>query len=238
MAPVEQRFSSPAIRPSRWCDLAGQRFGLLVAETRVPARTPPPGQKTKWAWLCRCDCGRSTVVVHANLKNGHTTSCGCVKRQAGFTSNLKHGCARHSGKSPEYASWTHMKTRCLNPNHEHFESYGGRGIRVCERWLNSFEDFLKDMGTKPSGRHEIERRDVNADYEPANCYWATRTEQVRNRRNTLRATLDGETRSLAEWCERIGTPLRVVHERLSNGWDLETAIRTPKGARRVRLRAS
>ena len=145
-------------------DLTGQRYGTLTVIERAPNR------KSKACWLCQCDCGARKEVRAANLRNGNTHSCGCgsvrFKRTHGMTS------------TPEYGIWTGMKRRCLNPRDSHWENYGGRGISICERWLNSFENFYADMGKRPSPDLSIDRYPNNdGNYEPANCRWATKSQQ-------------------------------------------------------------
>jgi len=131
---------------------------------------------------------------------------------------------RASRSGSEYTSWRAMKTRCLNRRASQYRYYGGRGIRVCERWL-SFDNFFADMGTKPTREHTIERRDRNGNYEPSNCYWLHRSRQSHNSSNTHLVMLDGITDSLAGWAKRIGAPARFLRVRIQRGWSAERAIR-------------
>jgi hypothetical protein len=193
-------------------EMAGQRFGRWLVVERTGST------KTAY-WLCRCDCGAERAVNGSSLRKGLSQSCGCLGRELSAQRRLKHG-----GKgSPEYRVWAGMKTRCLNPNDKHFKDYGGRGIKVCERWL-SFEMFRHDMGPRPSAGHSIDRRDSDGDYEPGNCRWATSKEQTRNySRNRLYAIGD-VAKCLVEWCEEYGKRYHLVHARLRRGWPLERAL--------------
>lgn len=120
-----------------------------------------------------------------------------------------------------------MIQRCNNPNSQHFDAHGGRGISVCDRW-RSFEAFLGDMGERPDGTTLDRFPDNNGNYEPGNCRWATKKEQARNRRDNRLAEYDGETRCLTEWAEIKGVPVEVLRTRVSKlGWDIATALETP-----------
>jgi len=138
-------------------------------------------------WKCLCDCGNETIVLATNLRSGNTKSCGCIlsKYRKNNQANRKHGHAPEvNGKakrSPTYYSWEAMKKRCLYPKHIAYDRYAGRGITICDRWLESFENFLADMGERPK-ELTLDRIDNDGNYEPGNCRWATRSQQVLNQR--------------------------------------------------------
>lgn len=165
-----------------------------------------------WMALCVCDCGTQRSVKHHSLTDGVSRSCGCLKRdgEAKRHSNRRRG-------TGEYNSWLNMKTRCCNPRAPQFKDWGGRGITVCARWLDSFENFLADMGPKPSREHSIERRDNNAGYSKDNCVWATRREQGKNKRCNVTIELRGITRTVAEWGRELGIRPIVIYRRIYRG---------------------
>jgi hypothetical protein len=164
--------------------LTGQKFGKLLAISSI---IPKRGQ-TKF--VCDCECGNQTTVRGTDLKSGNTTSCGCVKKNVGYTSNLKHGGAKgnHTGA---YRSWKSMKQRCTDPNSRGWKEYGAVGVTVCDRWLESFENFLSDMGERPDG-YSLERIDVFKGYAPENCKWIPLKEQAKNQRRTVRYAVNGK----------------------------------------------
>lgn len=151
-------------------DLTGRRFGLLIANSLAAKR----GRKT--VWLCACDCGNSTTPSSSDLLRGKTKSCGCLRGAV-----PRHGAARRGKQIPEYGVWLQMRRRCDLPTHARYSDYGGRGIRVCNRW-ERFEHFIADMGPRPSDAHSIDRIKNDGDYEPGNCKWSTSKEQAANRR--------------------------------------------------------
>lgn len=137
--------------------------------------------------------------------------------------SLKHGGTRGKVWTRAYNTWHGMLQRCYNPNNPRYEKYGGRGIRVCEEWRHSFIAFLSDMGEPPHG-HSLERKDNNGPYSKSNCIWATNTQQSRNKSSNRYLTYNGQSKSLAQWCEELGIPYFTAHARLRRGWSVEETL--------------
>jgi hypothetical protein len=145
--------------------------------------------------------------------------------------NYIHGHSKHKpgGRTPEYTAWCNMIRRCTNPNDHAYDRYGGRGIKVHKRWRNSFTNFLKDMGKKPTPKHMLDRINNNGNYEPGNCRWATRCQQFNNRQSNLKITYNGKTKTLAQWCRKLGLPYKRTYQRLmAYGWPVKKALETPR----------
>jgi hypothetical protein len=163
-------------------DMMGQRFGRLTVleiAARAQRKTNP---HTKWK--CVCDCGKEVIVIGKDLRVGHTKSCGCLLEDNARNLFRTHGDAGKGFSTREYIAWSSMRGRCLNPNNGKYYRYGARGIKVCERW-DSYENFLMDMGKKPSPRHSLDRINVHGDYEPSNCRWLSPKGQYWNREVSL-----------------------------------------------------
>lgn len=191
-------------------ELGGLRFGRLLVIERV-------GKK----WRCVCDCGAESFALSHLLRKGKKRSCGCLRRETTSKTHSKHG----KCDSSIYSRWHHMIRRCTDSSHRTFKHYGGRGIKVCERW-RTFENFYADMGDPPDGL-TLERKDVNGDYCPENCVWASQKTQTRNQRRTLMANINGEKKSVRDWCDMLGLNSGSVTSRIQRGWSAEKAILTP-----------
>ena len=207
-------------------DMIGLKFGRLT----VIERAPNSGKFA--AWYCSCSCGteKTKPIRGFALRNGSTKSCGCLLREILCKRNYRHGCTRHFGninrRTPEYISWGAMVQRCTNPKHRFYGRYGGIGITICDRWLK-FENFLADIGLRPSQEYSIGRNDNNLGYEPNNCKWMTPDEQVNNKSNSRYVTIGNETKSIAQWCRKLDIDPKVVHARIHRGRTLIEALLTP-----------
>lgn len=175
-------------------DESGNKYGMLTVLSFSHIRW------RDYFWLCKCDCGNESTVNIGSLKRGHTKSCGCYN----VSSRLIHGHCSKKTITSEFRCWDAMKQRCINPNHKSYKDYGARGITVCDRWMNSFENFLNDMGLRPSNKHSIDRIDNNDSYYPENCRWYT--EQNKNTRANQWRTYDGRTQIVADWRREFNIP--------------------------------
>lgn len=209
--------------PIKATDLSGTTYGNLTVLRRDFSRTDCGPR-----WECQCSCGKVKTLFATQLRQGKTTSCGCKLPEEARARAITHG----RSKTPEYRSWCSMNSRCNNRGHHAYPHYGGRGITVCERW-KSFELFLADMGPRPSLKHSIDRIDVNGNYEPGNCRWATTLEQRLSSRGVRNVEINGVTRRLKEWADISAIPFDVLFKRLQAGWDPMRAITQP---RRVTIR--
>lgn len=192
-------------RRDHFVDYTGRRFGRLVVVRRVLLLRPT-------MWECVCDCGKTTKVRAGDLvrKDGRSIqSCGCGK-----PGNIKHGLLKQFPR--EHQAWTRMHDRCENPNVKQWDRYGGRGIRVADRWSGDkgFPNFLDDMGPRPSSRHSIDRIDNDGHYEPGNCRWATYSQQARNKRTSARLEYRGKFYCFSDLSEMTGVPEKLIRTRM------------------------
>lgn len=205
-------------------DLMNKRFGYLVVVGDAPSTCE---RRVR----VRCDCGSPEKVVGVSGLRRNVRSCGCKTADFKSAFFIKHGHAAGYRNSPEYTVWKSMKSRCESRNHKAYRNYGARGVRVCERWRESFENFLADVGPRPSMRHSLDRfPDGGGHYEPGNVRWATRAEQARNTSRNLHVTFNGETMCVTDWERRQGFRKNTIRMRLKLGWSVEDAITTPIGA--------
>ena len=195
------------------------KFGRLTALNPNGHDVSPSRKHILWA--CICDCGKTVDVRLNALRSGGAKSCGCIKKEG--NSNRKHGMT----KTPEYMTWARIKARCTNPKSQDFIDYGGRGIKMCESWLNSFENFFKDMGKRPDGMSSIDRIDVNGDYCKENCRWANDHTQSRNKRNNRNLEFNGLEMCITDWSRHLGINVSSLIQRLRE-WPLEKALSTFK----------
>lgn len=202
-------------------ELLGQTFNRLVV-VGEGGRT----KHKKVLWSCQCICGNKALATSGDLKRGHVSSCGCLQKERTAEASTIHGGANRGKPFPEYRVWLEMKQRCLNVNNKRYKDYGGRGITICDRWLNSFENFLKDMGRRPKGL-SIERIENNKGYTPDNCKWATREEQTSNTRTNKHLVILGITYTLNQAARRFEINVGTLWSRLKAGWEPHEAIFTP-----------
>ena len=203
-------------------DLTGRRFSRLVVKrlSHKEKREYSYGWMTIIHWHCSCDCGGAIVVPGARLRNGHTPSCGCMKREKLSTHMTRHG----GHNSPEYRVWSHIKGRCENSSDASYNNYGGRGIRVCSEWRDDFEAFIRDVGKRPSPKHQIDRINNEGDYEPGNVRWTTSVVNNRNRRTTRYVNYLGVERTLQEWSDVLHVPYGRIAARYVKGWSPEEIL--------------
>jgi len=173
---------------------------------------------------CRCDCGTVRVATACDLRSGHTRSCGCLAREMLSRRRTTHGYSRGDKRSPEYSAWAGMIQRCTNPRNDSYKRYGGRGIKVCERWRNSFADFRADVGERPGPGYSLDRTENDGHYEPGNARWATLQMQSRNKCNNRIVLHEGTRMPLVSACEITGVNYDVAKARLRSGWPVERAL--------------
>ena len=196
----------------------GVKYGRLTVLGTAPHRS----KDGRLMWRLLCECGNEIERVAKSVVSGNTKSCGCLAKDVTAARNkamAKHG----KCNTPTFNVWSNMKERCLNSNHKSYHRYGGRGISICSRWLESFQNFLDDMGEMPEGM-SIDRIDVNGNYEPSNCRWATYEEQANNRENNRLIEYDGKRQTIAMWARELGMSRQALRHRLEAGWTIEEAM--------------
>lgn len=201
-------------------DLTGKVFNkwTVIQESKVQKKD------SCILWTCVCECGTVKDVRGDQLKQGLSNSCGCYKIEKAKAAII-HGASRRSGALKEYAAWQSMKARCYNPNFDQYYDYGGRGITVCERWLNSFENFFADMGKRPSPKHSLDRfPDTNGNYGPSNCRWATKKEQNSNTRANHFLEYKGRRMIITDWATELGIHLSSIHYYFKRNWEFDKIV--------------
>jgi hypothetical protein len=178
-------------------DLKNQRFGRLIVLS-LHSLIPKRGAY----WLCCCDCGNQKIIRSSSLVRNSSQSCGCLQRETVSKINWKYGETSNTTRSAEYRAWCNMKNRCYNPNFIQHEDYAGRGIKICDRWLESFEHFLADVGLRPSPKHSLHRINNDGDYSSENCKWATIQE---HRATEARLQYFSDEQIKQEYNKRFGT---------------------------------
>lgn len=188
----------------RKIDLTGQRFGRLIVE----CQTKHHGEKI--AWICKCDCGKTTEVTTDKLRSGNTISCGCHRKEL----RLKHGlCGTRL-----YIIWGNMVQRCTNPNNNNYPKYGGRGISICDDWRNDFQSFYNwAIANGYSDGLQIDRINNDGDYEPGNCRWVTAVNNLNNTSRNVIITHNGETHTVSEWARITGINEKTMRNRIKSG---------------------
>lgn len=203
-------FTTPTAKTQ---NISGQRFGKLVALSFTGTRSGKP------LWLCACDCGNQCIrLARCLCSKNSTKSCGCI-----VTDFCKSHAKHRMGHTRIYGIWRNMRYRCNNSKCSMYRYYGGRGIRICDRW-GSFEAFLADMGERPTAQHSLDRIDNDGNYEPSNCRWATHFEQHNHTNATHNITLNGITKCIAEWARSSGINLSTLQSRIRRGWSPERAL--------------
>lgn len=202
----------------KFIDLTGQRFGRLTVLERMEN-----GENRSARWLCRCDCGNQKIVVGSALRAGKTVSCGCFKRELIATHRTTHG----QSNTRLHWIWCGMVKRCTNPNAHAYDHYGCRGITVCDEWrkFEPFRDWALSHGYTDS--LSIDRIDVDGNYCPENCRWATRKEQNNNQRTNRFLTAFGKTQTVQQWADELNINAQTLYNRLNRGWSVEDALTTP-----------
>jgi hypothetical protein len=208
-------------------DLTGARFGKLTVIERAPS------QKGHTCWKCRCDCGGEIIAQSWLLRRGDYRSCGCFRNELLRQRRTTHGMSH----TRLFRIWAEMKKRCYNPKQGFYQDYGGRGITICKEWQSDFQAFYQwAIVSGYKDNLSIDRIDVNGNYTPDNCRWATRKEQANNTRRNHYVFYNGKTHTIAEWAEIIGISPKTIQSRLSSGWNIKDALNKP--VRRCKKRKS
>lgn len=221
---MDEKQSTSRNQRGKVTDLTGQTFSHLTVVGRAENKRAKNGA-SHVQWLCRCDCGQEILALGAMLRRGDKKSCGCVAHP-----RIKHG----GFGTREYSSWQHMIARCTNQNNKKWHLYGGRGVLICEQWLESFPQFLKDVGPCPSSRHTLDRYpNQNGNYEPGNVRWATPQEQAKNTRRNVMLEYDGRVQCRLDWSRELNISESCIKKHLRRGLTLEEIVAVVSGNKRA-----
>ena len=199
---------------SNFKDLTGQKFNKLTVVNRAESRRQPSGKLVTY-WNCKCECGNTTQVRGCDLKDGHIKSCGC--------SHIKHG---YANRERLYETWKNMKRRCYDLKNKRYKQYGGRGIIVCDEWLNDYMNFRNwAMENGYNDTLTIDRINVNGNYEPRNCRWATMIEQQNNVTRNRILEYKSSRKTMSEWAKIYNIPYSKFNKRIQMGWNIEKVIK-------------
>lgn len=192
-------------------DRVGQRHGRLTVKSFHGRFRKPNNKYIETYWICDCDCGKINVVISGRAFRGTDggRSCGCVKTLVMIKRNTTHS----DSKSNEYGIWLKIKSRCLTKKDKAYKDYGGRGIKICKRWMD-YNLFIDDMGRRPTSKHSIERINNNKGYSKSNCRWATQKEQMNNTRSNVLLFHNGYIKTISQWAEVTGLKYSTLHSRV------------------------
>lgn len=199
----------------KFMDLTGRRFGRLLVIEFVGK-----DKNRNTLWLCKCDCGKETIVVRNSLNSGHTKSCGCYLRESTKKRSTKHDLCY----TRIYLIWKLMKRRCLYADCKEYKHYGGRGIKICDEWLDVASFYRWSISNGYREDLKLERIDNNGNYEPSNCRWATPKEQANNKRTNRVLTFNGKTQTIAQWADELHIKPSTLYNRIWLGWDIERTL--------------
>lgn len=210
----------------RFRDISGRKFSRLTVLKCIGRQD---ALRRYW-YLCKCDCGAKTAVDYSSITRGLTKSCGCLGRE-NASARMANKEIRKTFKykrngpslNPIYATWCGMINRCLSTKNKCYKNYGGRGIKVCKRWMK-FKNFLADMGLKPSPSHSIERINNNGNYTPKNCRWASRVQQANNKRNSQIIKFKGMSLTIAQWSDKLGIKYATILWRMHNWFSIKNIL--------------
>ena len=201
---------------SRFIDITGKKYNKLTVLSFYDIKD------NKSRWLCQCDCGNKTIVKGTQLKNGKTKSCGCLLHQKKYDKETEKKIKRLQH------IYSQMKQRCYKIDNHIYKYYGGKGITICDEWLNNSNNFYKwALENGYDNNLTIERINVNGNYEPSNCKWITKTQQGYNKTNSKLYTIENETKCLSEWCKIYNIDYFLVRGRLKFGWNIKEALTKP-----------